>query len=122
LLSGNGNFYYYPTVQPDLEGNITVVYNFSGSGNYPSLGYVSQRVNQNTQSFVDSGLLLETGKGRYPQPAWGSYTAAAPAGIGYAAGGAVGVPGMWVAGAYAKANGSWGTQIGFTAYSAPNQP
>jgi hypothetical protein len=125
VSGGNGKFYYYPTPQPDLEGNVTIVYNYSGACDkcYPSLGYVSQRVTQPGGSFFDNGLLLAGGKAVYKGTFWGRYTAVAPAGVAYtAAGGAVDTPGAGFAGAFAKADGSWGTQIGYTAFTAPNQP
>jgi hypothetical protein len=124
-LTAAGNFYYYPTAQPDLEGNVVVVYNFSGpscASCYPSVGYVSERVTQPYNTFFDSGLLLGTGKARYAESYWGRYTAIAPAKVDYAAGGSVNTPGVWVAGAFAKTDGSWGTQIGYTGFTAPNQP
>jgi hypothetical protein len=123
-LSGNGNFYYYPTAQSDLEGNVTVVYNFSGpscANCFPSVGYVTERVTQPNQNFFDNGQLFGTGSARYLQPAWGRYTAAAAAKLAYGAGG-VDTPGIWVAGAFAKPDGSWATQIGYTGFTAPNQP
>ena len=74
-------------------------------------------------SFFDNGLLLAGGKAVYKETFWGRYTAVAPAGIAYAAaGGAVDTPGVGFAGAFAKSDGSWGTQIGYTAFTAPNQP
>jgi hypothetical protein len=124
-LSGGGNFYYYPTPQPDLEGNVTVVFNFSGPSCttcYPSVGFLTQRVTQPSSSYFDTGQLLGTGKARYIESFWGRYTAAAPAKVGYAAGGPVETPGAGFAGAYAKADGSWATQIGYTGFTAPNQP
>ncbi len=126
-ISGAGNFYFFPTPQPDLEGNVTIVYNFSGpncANCYPSVGYVTDRATQPSYSsvFLDSGTLLGTGGARYMQSSWGRYTAAAPAKIDYATGGAVDTPSVWIAGAFAKADGSWGTQIGNTGFTAPNQP
>ncbi len=124
-LTSSGNFYYYPTSQPDLEGNVIVAYNFSGPSCatcYPSVGYVSERVTQPYNTFFDSGILLGTGKARYSESSWGRYTAIAPAKVDYAQGGGVNTPGVWVAGSFAKTDGSWGTQIGFTGFTALNQP
>jgi hypothetical protein len=103
---------------------VVTVFNFSGPSCticYPSVGYIAQRVTAPSGGFSDFGLLLATGKARYKQP-WGRYTAAAPTGVGYADNGAVATPGMGLAGAYARSAGSWGTQIGLVAYTAPTQP
>jgi hypothetical protein len=124
-IIGNGNFYYYPTPEPDLEGNVALVFNFSGpncANCYPSVGFVTERVTQPYNTFFDSGLLLQTGANQYLEPLWGRYTAVAPASVGYGAGGVVDTPGVGFAGAYARSDGSWATQIGYTAYTAPNQP
>ena len=34
---------YYAVPQPDLEGNVTTVFTYSGGGTYPGLAYISQR-------------------------------------------------------------------------------
>jgi len=124
-LSSSPNFYYYPAVQPDLEGNTTIVFNFSGpSCNtcYPSLGFVMERATYLFGNvFFDSGLLFATGGAAYNGLDWGRYTAAAPAKVEYGAG-VPATPSVWIAGAYAKAGGTWATQIGVTQYTAPNQP
>ncbi len=96
-------------------------FNFSGPSGYPSVGFVTERVTQPANNFFDSGLLLATGSSRYLEPLWGRYTAVAPAEVGYTAGGGVDTPGVGFAGAYSK-GGSWATQIGYKAFTAPNQP
>lgn len=125
VLSSGPNFYYYPALQPDLEGNVTVVFNFSGPSCatcYPSLGYVTERVTQPSNAFFDSGILFRPGGGVSRDFYFGRYTAVAPAKVGYTAGGSVDTPGVGFAGTFAKAGGSWATQIGYTAFSAQNQP
>jgi hypothetical protein len=120
-----GNFAFYPTPVPDLEGNVVTVFNFSGPSCaicYLSVGYVTQRATEPQGGFSDYGLLLANGKALYKQSPWGRYTAAAPAGAGYISGGGVAAPRVGVAGTFARADGSWGTQFGFAAYTAPNQP
>jgi len=101
------------------------VFNFSGPSCavcYLSTGYVSKRATAPTNGFPDAGRLLAKGKAHYTPFAWGRYTAAAPVGVGYAAGGSVGVSGVVFAGAYAVSATSWATEIGSVAYTAQNQP
>jgi hypothetical protein len=122
-LSYGGNFAFYPTPQPDLEGNVVAVFNFSGTGCpfcYLSTAYVSKWATSPTNGFPDLGVLLAVGKALYTPSAWGRYTAAAPFGVGYKAGGNVAQPGIGVAGAYAGPGDSWGTEIGSA--TAQNQP
>ncbi|MBV8889348.1 MAG: hypothetical protein JO267_13545 [Alphaproteobacteria bacterium] len=121
------NFAFFGTPQPDAEGNVTTVFAFSGSGNYPGLAYISQRVNS---AFVDSGYYLANGSTYYSQGRWGDYTAVAPAGIAYAPGngGFVSKPGMGFSGMYSgsgncQGSGScWYTRIGFNQFTSVAQP
>ncbi|HTV34650.1 MAG TPA: hypothetical protein VME69_16430, partial [Methylocella sp.] len=123
-----GNFAFYPVPQPDLDGNVFTVYNFSGSGPscdfscYPSLAYVSKRATSTLGGFADYGWLIAAGQAPYKSFPWGRYSAAAPTGVGYTDGGAVATSGAGLAGAFVKAGGLWGTQIDAVAYTAPNQP
>jgi hypothetical protein len=121
ILGGGSNSWYYCTQQPDPEGNVTTVFNFSGSSNFASLAYVSRRAGQPTGLLPDGGIFLQNGAGPiYTQGRWGDYTATAPAGL-VAGGGTGGVPVMWFAGMYAKGN-LWGTAIGKNGYIAITQP
>jgi hypothetical protein len=119
-----GNFAFFPTPQPDLEGNVLTVFNFSGPSCaicYPSVGFGMSRAASNG-GWADYGLLIAPGRASYKGLYWGRYTAAAPFGVGYVSNGAVAVPGAGFAGSYVAANGNWATQIGDAAYTAQSQP
>ncbi len=120
-----GNFAFYPTPQPDLEGNVVTVFNFAGANCaicYLGVAYGMSRATAPGGGWADYGLLLAPGDGPYKFSYWGRYSAAAPSGVGYANNGAVGVPGVGFAGAYVASGGNWATQIGYVAYTAANQP
>jgi hypothetical protein len=75
---------FYPTLQPDPEGNVTLVYNYSDDTTYPSSGYASNRVTQVPNTLHDDGKILQPGRAFYNPPKfsgtltpWGHYTAAA---------------------------------------------
>ncbi len=109
--------------QPDLDGNVTMVYNYSTSTTYPSIVYISQRVTQPLGSFADSGIYLQGGLGRYTSGRWGDYMAVAPAGIAYRAGngGITGTSSIVFSGMYSDttANNAWRTRIGANRFTQP---
>lgn len=102
--------------QPDLDGNVTTVFNYSTTADFPSIVYISQRVSQPLGSFVDTGIFLASGIGRYTSGRWGDYMAVAPVGVFYEAGngGATGGNGMFFSGMYSDstANNRWRTRVG----------
>ena len=123
----NGQSAYYPTPQPDPEGNVTTVFNASG----PTLGgstvYTSKRVTQKPGTFHDGGFCLHcsttTTSANNCDPTtnicrWGDYTGVAPAGEAANSNS----PEMWFAGMFTQADGTWGTQIGRNRYSTPDLP
>ncbi len=115
---------YFAVPQPDLEGNVTTVFTFSSTTAYASLMYISQRVTQANNTFVDNGLILQAGSApAYTQLRWGDYNAVAPAGVSYKGGdgGFVSMPGAGFSGMYASGN-TWRTRIGFTRFTGPGQP
>ena len=120
-FSGNATFSeYYATPQPDDEGNVTVVFNFSSNANFPSTGFVSQRTSQPTGGFPDGGFGLASGSAFYCQidtfgrNRWGDYTATSPFGASIAP-----FPEFWFAGQFSESSGNWGTKIGKNGYSTP---
>jgi hypothetical protein len=123
-FSGDATFSeFYPTVQPDDEGNVTVVSNFSSSSVHPSLLYVSQRTTQPTGLFPDGGNSLINGAAFYCQldsigrNRWGDETATSPFGTAVST-----LPQFWFAGQFAESNGNWGTAIAKNAYKLLTQP
>ncbi|HEY4847214.1 MAG TPA: hypothetical protein VIH87_05305 [Methylocella sp.] len=112
---------YYATQQPDLEGNVTCVWNFSSSTTFASLAYSSRRAAQSVGTEPDGGITAVTGAASYGQGRWGDYTAVAPSGLNAAA--STGSPAvMWFAGMFARNDGTWQTAIGRNFFSAINQP
>jgi hypothetical protein len=114
---------YYSTVQPDPEGNLTLVYNFSSTSDFPGTAYLTQRVTQAPGSFHDFGFFLASGSGFYQQldqfgrNRWGDYTGTAYSET---------VPNaMWFSGQNSKLSGSTGlsaTAVGENGYMDPSQP
>jgi hypothetical protein len=123
LNYGGTSAAFFPTPQPDLDGNVTTVYNYSTTADFPGVVYISQRVTQPLGSFVDSGIFLFQGQGQYTGGRWGDYTAVAPIGVAYAAGGATGGNGMVFAAQYSDSPGlnRWRTRIGANIFTSPAQ-
>lgn len=128
IVHGSGSFdVYYATQQPDPEGNVTYVWNFSSSTSFPSLIYSSRRAAQTVGTEPDGGFFAVAGAGFYnqgfgsPPFRWGDYTAVAPGGLA-SAGGTGANPVMYFAGMFARSDGTWGTAIGKNGYTAITQP
>ena len=126
LLYGGGLASYYPTQQPDPEGNVTTVLNVSGNGSFPSFGgtvYLSRRVTQPPGSIgVDGGIYLAAGATTYNQACssggvcrWGDYTGVSP---NFGAG----PNAVWFSGMFTASNHLWATAIGKAGFTAINQP
>ena len=113
---------YYGTIQPDPEGNWTMVFNFSNRTTSPATAYTSNRVTWPTP-FHDPGFFLCQNNAVYNQGRWGDYTGTAPdllnsAQLGAPAGGTpTRYPGFWFAGMFVKNNGNWSTCIGANTFS-----
>jgi len=118
---------FYPTPQPDMEGDVTTVFNYVSSSSFASLAYIQQRVTQGS-SFVDSGQFLQVGTAYYTQGRWGDYTAVAPAGVGYTptfvSNTGVGFSGMYAVpgNCFGAGTGCWRTRIGYVQFTDPTQP
>jgi hypothetical protein len=124
LNYGGTSAAYFAVPQPDPEGNINTVFTFSSATQYAGLAYISQRVTQANNTFVDLGFFLQSGSApAYTQLRWGDYNAVAPAGVAYKAGdgGKVSTPGFGFSGMYASGN-TWRTRIGFNQFTGPGQP
>jgi hypothetical protein len=118
LLYGGGLAAYYPTQQPDPEGNVTTVLNVSGNGSFPAFGstvYVSRRVTQPPGTLLDGGFFLAGGATTYAQGRWGDYTAVSP---NFGAG----PNAVWFSGMFTGSDHNWGTAVGKAGFTAINQP
>lgn len=107
---GNGSA-YFATLQPDAEGNVAMVFNWSNDGIYPGTAYAMRRVSQYLMH--DAGGFIRAGQGYYGQGRWGDYT-----GTSFDASNGS----MWFSGMYSLPNGNWGTRIGNAMFKTPNQP
>lgn len=113
---------YFGTIQPDAEGNFTMVYNFSSAGTnnvFPGTAFLSRRVTQARNTLRDSGFRV-AGQAFYQQldqfgrNRWGDYTGTAPSGQT--------PPSYWFSGMFSQTTGRWGTVIGRNGYTAVTQP
>jgi len=116
LNYGGTSAAFFAVPQPDLDGNVATVFNYSTVNDFPGIVYIAQRVTQPPGTFVDSGIFLVGGLGRYTSGRWGDYMAVAPAGLFYAAGdgGFTGNSAMLFSGMYSDttANNRWRTRVG----------
>ena len=68
IVHGSGSFdVYYATEQPDPEGNVTYVWNYSSSSVFASLAYSSRRAAQSVGTEPDGGIVAIAGAGFYGQ-------------------------------------------------------
>ena len=56
---------FYPEVQPDPEGNVLVVFNYSADDKFPSSAYATNRATQAPGTMHDSGFFLQHGLAKY---------------------------------------------------------
>lgn len=118
---GTNGSNYYGVVQPDLEGNATMVYAFSDDNNNPGVAYASRRATQAANSFHDVGNFLADGQHSYSQGRWGDYNGVALLqGIQQPIETTPQV--IWFSGMYALSNGNWGTRIGDNGFANVRQP
>ncbi len=115
---------YYPAAQPDEEGNVAVVFNYSSSSVYPSTAFLASRTTQATGGFNDGGGVLAGGNApaycqldQYDRNRWGDYTGTSPFGTGYEL-----RPTFWFAGQYSETSGDWATTVGQSVFSDIRQP
>ena len=121
LNYGGTSSAWFCTQQPDPEGNVTHVFNYSTTGTFASLVYGSRRSAQPRGTFPDSGVFLVVGQGLNTGGRWGDYTATAAAGL-VSGGGTGGFPTFWFSGMFARSDNSWQTAIGRNGYNAVTQP
>lgn len=113
---------YYPEVQPDPEGNVLVVFNYSDATTFPSSAYATNRATQALGTMHDSGFFLQKGLATYVSldnnkiNRWGDYTAAS---VDLTPGTRAS---FWFAAESSNAAGLYRTAIGHNAFSGPAQP
>jgi hypothetical protein len=114
---GTPGGWYFGTLQPDLENNVTMVFNYSDASYYPGLAYVSRRATQHPNTMHDNGIFLKAGVAYYNQspPRWGDYTAVAP---DLSSAGSK----VWFSGEFSNGAGKWGTVMGANGFNRVVDP
>jgi hypothetical protein len=108
FYGGNGAA-WYGTLAPDSEGNVFMVFNFSGLGFNPSSAYVSRRVTFQLGAMHDSGLFLVASTHIASNSRWGDYSATSFTGFANNT--------VWVAAEHSCTdNGDWCTALGSLRY------
>jgi len=117
---------FYPEVQPDPEGNVLVVFNYSDDTSPPSSAYATNRATQALGTMHDSGFFLQKGLTEYilldesdptnPLNRWGDYTAAS---LDLTPGTQAS---FWFAGESSRSLNTFRTAIGHNEFSKPTQP
>jgi hypothetical protein len=103
---------YFGTLQPDPEGNVTMVYNYSEDDQFPGTAYTSRKVDY-CCLMNGSGFFIRGGDAFYGQGRWGDYTGTAVDNT------LANSPSVWFSGMFAESNGNWGTWIGANQPSTP---
>ncbi len=96
---------YFGTLQPDPEGNVTMVYNYSEDDQFPGTAYTSRKVSY-CCLMNGAGFFIRGGDAFYGQQRWGDYTATAVDNTVSTS------PAVWFSGMFAESSGGWGTWIG----------
>ncbi len=113
---------YYPEVQPDPEGDVLVVFNYSDDNIFPSSAYATNRATEALGTMHDSGFFLQQGLAMYERldtneiNRWGDYTAASldlTPGIQAS---------FWFAGESSKTASVYRTAIGHNQFKRPGEP
>jgi hypothetical protein len=103
---------YYGTLQPDPQGNVIMVFDYSDSATNVSSAYTGRRVTQAANTMHDPFIFLQIGAAAYQDSLWGDYTATAPDLTSTTS------PSMWVAASSAKAAHQWRSAIGNVRFKA----
>lgn len=109
FYGGNGAA-WYGTLAPDSEGNMFMIFNFSGLGFNPSSAYVSRRVTDRLGAMHDGGIFLVASTHTTFDTRWGDYSAASFTGPANNT--------VWVAAEHSCTDtGDWCTALGALQYS-----
>lgn len=113
-LCGASGDWYYATLQPDLENNVAMVFNYSDTTHAPSLAYTGRRATYGVNLMHDAGIYLVNPVASYTLGSsprrWGDYSATAPD-LSSAA------SQVWFAGEYSNAAGVWRTVVGHNSFN-----
>ncbi len=114
---GSDGDWYYATLQPDLENNVTMVFHYSDSSDAPSIVYTSRRAAYTANLMHDAGQYLVAPMASYALSPrrWGDYTATAP---DLSANGS----NVWFAGEFSNDAGAWKTAIGHNSFNSIAYP
>ncbi len=93
-----------PSIMPDANGNLMMVFQESSSTLYPGAYYAVQPVGSPPGIFPDSGQTLMAGQATTINSRWGDYSAVDVNGAGAIA--------VWIASEYEAANQTWSSYIG----------
>ena len=121
---GTNGSAYYGTVQPNTDGDLTMVFAYSDDNSYPGVAYISHRTSTpyfTWNSLADSGFYLKAGQVYYNEGRWGDYSGTA---IEYNS--KTHQVNTWFSGMFSSnvpgITNSWSTAIGYNAFSDPTQP
>src|SRR5579864_2219632 len=103
---------FFGTLQPDPEGNVTMVYNYSEDDEFPGTAYTSRKVDY-CCLMNGAGFFIRGGDAFYGQGRWGDYTGTAVDNT------LANSPSVWFSGMFAESNGNWGTWIGANQPATP---
>jgi len=101
--------YYYPACCPDANGNMTMVFSYSGTGTFGSIAYTGRR-STDALGALQSSTILKAGVAKYVgldgggRNRWGDYNGVASD----PSNGRV----VWMYSEYASAANTWGTWVG----------
>lgn len=101
--------YFYPACCPDANGNLTMVFSYSGSSTFGSIAYTGRRATD-APGTLQSSTILKSGVAKYVgldsggRNRWGDYNGVASD----PANGRV----VWMYSEYASAVNTWGTWVG----------
>lgn len=101
---GSRGFAYFPSTGVDDEGNMELLFNFSGNGFAPSVAYALKRIDNNPGLIPGTGLFLVSSTSATNDTRWGDYSQATWTGPDNNT--------IWFGGEYSGANHDWATIIG----------
>lgn len=116
---GSAGDWYYATLQPDLENNVTMVFHYSNGSEPPSVAYVSRRATMGPNAMHDNGIYLVNPIASYTlgnaPRRWGDYSATAPDLTSASSQ-------VWFAGEFSNPAGTWRTAIGHNSFNLISNP